>query len=32
MFVYEKNPVEIELFSHVKTFFSSKQFAKLQTT
>ena len=26
MFVYQKNPVGIELFSHVKTFFYSKQF------
>ena len=32
MFVYNKNPVGIELFSHIKTFFYSKQFAKLQTT
>ena len=32
MFVYKKNPVGIELFSHVKTFFYSKQFAKLLTT
>ena len=31
MFVYKKNPVGIELFSHVKTFFYSKQFAKLLT-
>ena len=28
----QKNPVGIELFSHVKTFFCSKQFAKLLTT
>ena len=28
----QKNPVRIELFSHVKTFFYSKQFAKLLTT
>ena len=28
----QKNPVGIELFSHVKTFFYSKQCAKLQTT
>ena len=28
----QKNPVGIELFSHVKTFFYSKQFAKLLTT
>ena len=28
----KKNPVGIELFSHVKTFFYSKQFAKLLTT
>ena len=27
----KKNPVGIELFSHVKTFFYSKQFAKLLT-
>ena len=27
LFVYKKNPVGIELFSHVKTFFCSKQFA-----
>ena len=26
MFVYKKNPVGIELFSHVKTFFYSEQF------
>ena len=26
------NPVGIELFSHVKTFFYSKKFAKLLTT
>ena len=32
MFVYKKNPVGIELFSHVKTFFYSKQFVKLLTT
>ena len=34
MFVYkkEKNPVGIELFSHVKTSFYSKQFAKLLTS
>ena len=32
MFVYTKNPVGIALFSHVKTFFYSKQFAKLLTT
>ena len=32
MFVYKNNPVEIDLFSHVKTFFCSKQFAKLLTT
>ena len=32
MFVYKKNPVGIELFSHVKTLFYSKQFAKLLTT
>ena len=32
MFVYKKNPGGIELFSHVKTFFYSKQFAKLLTT
>ena len=32
MFVYQKNSVGIELFSHVKTFFYSKQFAKLLTT
>ena len=31
MFVYKKNPVGIELFSHVKTFFYSKQYAKLLT-
>ena len=31
MFVYKKNPVGIELFSRVKTFFYSKQFAKLLT-
>ena len=31
MFVYKKNPVGIELFSHVKTLFYSKQFAKLLT-
>ena len=30
--VQKKNPVGIELFSHVKTFFYSKQFAKLLTT
>ena len=30
--VPKKNPVGIELFSHVKTFFYSKQFAKLLTT
>ena len=30
--VQKKNPVGIELFSHVKTFFYSKQFAKLTTT
>ena len=28
----KKNPEGIELFSHVKTFFYSKQFAKLLTT
>ena len=27
MFVYQKRPVVIELFSHVKTFFCSKKFA-----
>ena len=27
MFVYKKNPLGIELFPHVKTFFYSKQFA-----
>ena len=32
MFVYKKNPAGIELFSHVKTFLCSKQFAKLLTT
>ena len=32
MFEYKKNPVGIELFSHVKTFFYYKQFAKLLTT
>ena len=32
MFVYKNNPVGIELFSHVKNFFFSKQFAKLLTT
>ena len=32
MFLYKKSPVGIELFSHVKTFFYSKQFAKLLTT
>ena len=32
MFVYQKNPVAIELFSHVKTFFYSKLFGKLLTT
>ena len=32
MFVYKKNSVGIELFSHVKSFFYSKQFAKLLTT
>ena len=32
MFVYKKNPVRIELFSHVETSFYSKQFAKLLTT
>ena len=31
MFVYKKNPVGFELW-HVKTFFYSKQFAKLLTT
>ena len=31
MFVYKKNPVGIELFSYVKTFFYSTQFAKLLT-
>ena len=29
MFVYKRNPVGIGLFSQVKTFFYSKQFAKL---
>ena len=32
MFVYKKDPVGIELFSHVKTLFYSKQFAKLLIT
>ena len=32
MFVYKKNPVGFELYSHVKTFYYSKQFAKLLTT
>ena len=32
MFVYKKNPVGIELFSHVKTFFYFMQFAELLTT
>ena len=32
MFVYKKHRVEIELFSHVKAFFYSKQFAELLTT
>ena len=32
MFVYKKNPAGIKLFSHVKTFFYSKQIAKLLTT
>ena len=32
MFVYKKNPVGIELFSHVKAFFYYKQFAELLTT
>ena len=32
MFVHKKNPVGIELFSHVKAFFYSKQFAKLLST
>ena len=32
MFVYKKDPVGIELFSRVKTFFYSKQRAKLLTT
>ena len=32
MFVHQKNPVGIVLFSHVKTYFHSKQFAKLLTT
>ena len=32
MFVYKKHRVGIELFSHVKAFFSSKQFAELLTT
>ena len=32
MFVYKKNPVGIKLFSHVKIFFYSKQFAKLLKT
>ena len=31
MFVYQKNLVGNKLFSHVKTFFYSKQFAKLLT-
>ena len=31
MFEYKKNPLGFELFSHVKTFFYSKQFAKLLT-
>ena len=31
-FVYKTNPVGIEIFSHAKTFFYSKQFAKLLTT
>ena len=32
MFVYKKNPVGFELYSHVKTFYYSKKFAKLLTT
>jgi len=32
MFVYKKSLEGIELFSHVKTFFYSRQFAKLLTT
>ena len=32
MFVYKKNPVGLELYSHVTTFYYSKQFAKLLTT
>ena len=32
MFVYKKKSVGIGLFSHVKTFFHSKQFANLLTT
>ena len=32
MFVYKKHHVGIELFSHVKAFFYSKQFAELLTT
>ena len=32
MFVYKKNPVGFELYSHVTTFYYSKQFAKLLTT
>ena len=32
MFVYKKKFCAIELFSHVKTFFYSKQFVKLLTT
>ena len=32
IFVYKKSPVGNELSSHVKTFFYSKQFAKLLTS
>ena len=32
MFVYKKNPVGFELYSHVKTFYYSQKFAKLLTT
>ena len=32
MFAYKKNPVGLELYSHVTTFYYSKQFAKLLTT